>query len=378
MTMIYHPLVVRADEPDIAATSAILFDLYSGEVFWGKQTKQRVYPASITKLMTALLVLEAGDIMRYTTVSEKAMLTDGSALWVEEGEVLTVKDLLYGLLLISGNDAAVVLAEQQTGNEADFIRQMNQKAVSLGANSTRFANSHGLHEPNHYTTAEDYALIARAAWQNMDLRSIMMTPEYHMPAQPSSDEDERVVLNNNRLLDSFEGIAGGKNGFTDEAGYTFVGYAVRGDLALGVVLFNSNNIWYETVELLEYGFANVGSYQSMRSSANPIIAGMSFELSEIPPTAYGLQTNTTNRALTLMDLDNLSQSAIVSAILYEEQKQEQTISLVFEGRIIDGLPIWRTLNFWIFVQLTVWSLIFMVYLLLKNRIEYLSRKQRLS
>lgn len=243
--------------PSVRAASAVLVGVGSRRVLWEKDGRVRRAPASTTKIMTALAVVERGGLDEMVTVSPRAAATSGSTVWLSAGETLSVQDLLYGLLLTSGNDAAVALAEHVAGSVDDFARLMNEEARAIGATDTHFRNPHGLDEPGHYTTARDLALIAARALQEPLVARIVATKRATI-AWPGHEVD-RALRNKNRLLWEYEGADGVKTGFTDEAGKCLVASATRGGLHLVAVVMGSPDIWGAAAAILNYGFAKLSA-----------------------------------------------------------------------------------------------------------------------
>lgn len=256
-------------EPQIQAQGAVVIDAATGQVLYGKNENTKYYPASITKLMTALLVIENCDLNGTVTFSKTATtnLEAGAvSLGMVEGDQLTVRQCLYALLLKSANEVGNALAEHVSGSISAFASLMNQKAAALGCTNTHFVNPHGLNDPNHYTTPYDMALIARAAFANSTLREIDTTLSYKLPATKKSDA--RTITMGHKMLypnDSryYEGIIGGKTGFTSLAGNTLVTGAERNGVRLVAVVMKANGTHYaDTKALLDYGFAKMASASS--------------------------------------------------------------------------------------------------------------------
>ena len=242
----------------VSAEATVLLDWNSGRVLYARSAHLPRPMASITKVMTAALALEAGDLNDVVVTSPRAAATGGSSIWLEEGEEKTLEELLYGLMLRSGNDAAVAIAEHIAGNESSFAKIMTRRAQELGARNTSFRNPHGLHHEEHYTTAYDFALIAAHAMGISRFKEIIRT-EHTIISWPGHPW-ERHLYNQNKLLEVYPGAEGIKTGWTTPAGRCFVGAATRDGRRLIVVLLNAPNMWEDAVELLEYGF-NKYSYK---------------------------------------------------------------------------------------------------------------------
>lgn len=241
-------------ELEISAKSAVVMDRQSRRVLYEKNTHEILPMASTTKIMTAIIALEAGSEDDLVVVSREAAGTEGSSIWLEKGEEKTLRELLYGLIMQSGNDAAVAIAEHLAGSVEGFAHLMNEKALDIGAVNTRFTNPHGLHDENHYTTAYDMALITSYALENPRFREIIATPLYTI-SWPGHEWD-RVIGNQNRLLELYPGGDGVKTGWTDEAGRCFVGSATRDGWQLVAVELNAPQMWEDVVLLLDYGYAS--------------------------------------------------------------------------------------------------------------------------
>lgn len=238
----------------VSAQSAILMEQHSGRVLFEKDahTKRRI--ASITKIMTAILAIESGKMDDTVTVSARAVRAEGSSIYLKEGEKIKLRDLVYGLMLRSGNDAAVAIAEHVGGSVEGFVFLMNQKAAEIGMRNTEFANPHGLDDAeNHYSTAYDMALLMQYAMKNKEFRKISGTKVYRAP-NPGEKWD-RVWRNKNKLLTNlYEYCTGGKTGYTKRAKRTLVTTASKGGLDLIAVTLNAPDDWNDHIAMYEYGF----------------------------------------------------------------------------------------------------------------------------
>ena len=240
-----------APPPQVSAKSAALLDGMTGECLYEKNGDQRALIASTTKIMTGLLVCEAGDLDRTVTVPETAAGTEGSSMYLKSGETLTRRELLYGMMLHSGNDAALTLAISVSGSEAAFVRQMNRRACALNLTQTHFANPHGLDSGENYSTALDLARLAQAALQNEQFRTVVSTKTIACAG--------RTLTNHNKLLWRYDGCIGVKTGYTRHAGRILVSAAERGGRMLIAVTISDPDDWRDHVSLLDYGFAVLGS-----------------------------------------------------------------------------------------------------------------------
>lgn len=237
----------------VSAASAVLLEQNSGRVLFEKEahTKRRI--ASITKIMTAILAIESGKMNQKATVSDKAVRTEGSSVYLKPGQKMKLEDLVYALMLRSGNDAAVAIAENVGGSLDGFVYLMNQKAKQIGMLNTHFANPHGLddHE-NHYSTAYDMALLMRYAMQNKTFQTISGSKNHRAP-NPNEAWDYQWK-NKNRLLTKYKYCTGGKTGFTKRAKRTLVTTATKGDMNLIAVTLNAPDDWNDHISMYENGF----------------------------------------------------------------------------------------------------------------------------
>ena len=255
-------VVNTVKQPEIQAQGAVLMDAATGNLLYSKNAETKYYPASITKLMTALLVAEKCSLDDTVTFSKTAVtnLESGAVtLGLVEGDKLTVRQCLYGLLLKSANEVANGLAEHTAGSISAFADMMNARAKELGCTNTNFGNPNGLNDSNHSTTPHDMALIARAAFQNATVCKVASTLSYQIPATQKAAA--RTISLGHKMLypnDSryYQGVIGGKTGYTSLAGNTLVTCAERDGVRLIAVIMKSKSTQYtDTSALLDYGFA---------------------------------------------------------------------------------------------------------------------------
>ncbi len=250
-------------KPQVNALSAVLIDGDTGRILWGKNEDAPMAMASTTKIMTAIVTLENADISRKTTISKNATLAPPVKMYLQQGEELTLEQLLYALLMQSSNDAAVAIAEDVGGNVENFCKMMNKKAKELGCIDTEFVTPNGLDKGNHHSTAYDMALIGAYAIKNSEFIKISNTKNISF----SSNKKSYSIVNKNQLLNSYNGAIGIKTGFTGKAGHCFVGAAKRGNVTLVSVVLASGwgtagkaKKWSDTVKILNYGFDNYKKY----------------------------------------------------------------------------------------------------------------------
>jgi D-alanyl-D-alanine carboxypeptidase (penicillin-binding protein 5/6) len=241
----------------LAAQSAALVDSYSGEFLYTKNPDAKQYPASSTKILTALIVIEAGNLDQLVTVAPEDTKVEPSSLDLKPGQQFTRRQLLFGMLLKSANDVAMCLARDNAGSVPAFAEKMDLRAAELGATNSHFVNPHGLHDPNHYTTAHDLVLIARAAMQQPLFRQIVSTI-YYTWRTPTGQVDE--LRNHNRLLRHFAGCNGLKTGYTRAAQQVLVSSALRGGHEVISVVLHTDKpgIWVDSKTLLAYGLIKLG------------------------------------------------------------------------------------------------------------------------
>ncbi len=283
------PVFAATDPPQLIGETAIVVDMKTGEILMEKNMHQQRYPASTTKIMTAILTLEHLKLDQVVTVDEQTPYEiEGSHIALEPGEQLTVEQLLYGLMLPSGNDCATVLGKTIAGSTESFAQMMNEKAKELGALNTNFVNANGLHDPQHMSTAYDLALMARYAMTDETIgetfRTIVSTYRYDIPVTNKKTE-ARVLYNTNRMLYDektkiyvgnerrgckYEGITGIKTGYTSHAGGCLVSSARRGDSEFLCVTLKSTDLgrFSDSIALLDWAFANYRTVSGMTAGTS--------------------------------------------------------------------------------------------------------------
>ncbi len=242
-------------EPALTAKSAIVIEASTGKIIFAQGASDRRPPASTTKMMTLIVALEHGNLNDIVTTSPGAAATEGSSMWLAPGEQLKLGDLLYGMMLVSGNDATVAIAEHISGSMDKFARLMTEKARAIGALNTNFTNSSGLPGPQHYSTAADLARIAAYGYKNPLFAKIVSTKHAVVP-WPGKDHD-RDLYNENKLLWQYEGGNGVKTGYTDEAGRCLVSGANRNGIQLVAVVLDGDRMWEDSIKLLDFAFSRL-------------------------------------------------------------------------------------------------------------------------
>ena len=241
-----------------SAHSYVLMDAETGRVLDSKNMNNKSLIASITKIMTAVITIESNKLDELVTVDESILSAYGSGIYIQVGEEMLLKDMLYGLMLRSGNDAAVMIATYVAGSEEAFVKLMNDKAKKIGMKNTTFVNSSGLDntDSGNYSTAYDMALLTRYAMQYDEYREIVKTKEYTV----KTNYKTYVWHNKNKLL-NYDYVTGGKTGYTEKAGRTLVSSASKDDMNLIVVTIRDSDDWNTHIELYNYAFSNYTSYK---------------------------------------------------------------------------------------------------------------------
>ena len=361
LTVSFTPAAAAAQAPEVNARAALLVDTEKDIVLYGKNEHERMYPASITKVMTALLVLEAverGELSldQNVTASQEAidnMDPEGSSAGIEKGEVMSVKNLLYCALMVSANEACDILAVELDGSIKAFVERMNQRAAELGCEDTHFANTNGLHHADHYTTAWDIYLIAREAMKNETFMTICNTLAYDVPATNKNDSRElhttNSLISNWRILGYlYDGAEGIKTGTTDEAGYCLLSSAVRSGRRLVCVVLGcegqGTNIktYTDSAKLYDYGFYNFSTKTIL--TEDEMICEVPVELSKetnyvVVHPSYSAETILPNDVdpATLERTVKLDQEVAFAPIV--KGQILGTISLSYEGEVRATVPL---------------------------------------
>ena len=238
---------------DTSATSSILMDIDSNRILYEENVHKVRSVASISKIMTAIIAIESGKLNDKITIGDEINTSYGSGIYIKEGEILTLKDLVYGLMLRSGNDAALAIAHYVGGSVNKFVDLMNKKAKELKMTNTTFNNPSGLdQDKGNYSTAYDMALLTSYAMKNKEYKKITGTKKYTL----STNKNTYVWINKNKLLSIYKYTTGGKTGFTEIAKRTLVSTASKNNINLVVVTLNDGNDWQDHQNLFEYGFSN--------------------------------------------------------------------------------------------------------------------------
>ena len=282
-------LAFPASAKAFSAQGAALMEAQSGQLLFGQNENERLPMASTTKIMTALVAIENGDPEQLCVVSGHAAGVEGSSLYLKEGEVYTLAQLLYGLLLRSGNDAATVIAESVGGSEQAFVDLMNERAAQMGLENTHFDNPTGLDGDTHYTTARELAMLTACALQNEEFCKYFGARQYVIGE--TSTHEGRTLVNKHRLLTLREDVIGGKTGYTKASGRSLVTAARSDGMTLVAVTINDPNDWADHEELLDWGFESyecVDASKLLRPQRIPLAGGGSLEARAAQPVFVAL------------------------------------------------------------------------------------------
>lgn len=336
--MLWFPWMTMAKAmPEVSAKSACVIDVDTGRILATKNENAKAEPASITKIMTALVALEHGDLQKVVTIPKQAAGVEGSSIYIKEGEKYTLEDLLYGLMLRSGNDAATAIALDIGGSVDQFVALMNEKAQALGCTGTHFNNPHGLPDENHYTTAHDMALIAAAALRNETFAKIVSTKNY--TAEPDGAGETRSWQNKNKLLWQYEGAIGVKTGYTQSAGKTYVGAAERNGIRVAVVVLNAQDMWNDAVALLDDAFAN---YQQTVLIEDGKSTGVSPVLEGLTSEVEGVTQGSLSKLLTKEEKERIVTKCVYQSPLYAPIAKGEIIGsmqVFLDDEMIGSVPI---------------------------------------
>lgn len=328
------PVGAQPSEPSVSAVSAVLINADTGGTIFEKNADEKRAVASTTKIMTALLTLESGQLDRRFTVDSMAIRVEGTSMGLREGDIVTRRALCYGMLLPSGNDASNAAAVNISGSLSAFAEKMNEKAAQLGMNDSHFVTPSGLDAPEHYSTARDMAKLTRAALKNEDFRAICRltsaTLEFGNP--PYS----RTLYNSNKLLKQYEGCIGVKTGFTDNARRCLVSAAERDGVTLIAVTLNAPDDWNDHKKLFDYGFSMVNSQEiSPESVSVDIVGGTVREVTAAPESSAVV-------GLTASEAGELRTEYRVPAFVYAEVSAGDCMGYVeiyYKEELLRSIPL---------------------------------------
>lgn len=255
---------ISSERNPLVSRAALVLDNDTGQLLFAKNPDQRMFPASTTKVMTAIMAIESGRLDEVVTVRRTDTYVVPSIIGLIPGETITLRDLLYGLMLRSGNDAARAIARHLAGSQEEFAKRMNERIRELGCHGTHFTNAHGLPDRYHYTTARDLGTIMRHAMALPEFREVIGTRQY----RSESSRKKRVFDNKNKLLNLYEGTLGGKPGYTLAAQQTLVASAQRNGSEVVIVCLHSigKSLWSDAMHLFDLGFEQLENRQASSST----------------------------------------------------------------------------------------------------------------
>lgn len=296
----------------VSAVSAIMIEANTGTVLFSKNEKEHRQIASTTKIMTALLTIEAGEPDKEFEVDPTAIKVEGTSMGLREGDIVTRRALCYGMLLPSGNDAANAAAVNISGSKLQFAKLMNKRAEEIGMNDTNFVTPSGLDADGQYSCAYDLALLTREAMNNKDFAKICGLPKAKVAF--GNPVNERWLVNSNKLLTSYDGCIGVKTGFTDSARRTLVSCAERDGVRLIAVTLNAPNDWSDHTKMLDYGFEKVKMCDFTYDSSRLVLPVIGSDKETVGVKCDG-----------------------VKLPLCDEQKEKVTVKIYLPGFIYAGL-----------------------------------------
>ncbi|SDE90902.1 D-alanyl-D-alanine carboxypeptidase family protein [Sporomusa acidovorans] len=361
-----------AATPVISAQGAILMDAKTGQVLYERNMNKKLAPASTTKIITAIIAIESGRLDETTRVSARAAATAGSSLNLYPGQTITLRELVTGLLLRSGNDAAVAIAEHLAGSVDTFVDLMNKKAASIGASHTHFRNPHGLSAPNHLSTAFDLATITRYALTNLTFAQIVSTKETNIEwLDRKGNSQDRNLRNTNKLLWMLEDADGVKTGTTGMAGPCLVSSATRDNQKLIAVVLHDHARWYDSMQLLKYGFDNYDLYEYAENgtvfTALPVENGMMDIVDALVADHGSLVVPATDYASVTVEVDLPEKikapvyqgQKIGEIVFYVQDKAVKTVDLVAGNTVEESTVSKILLKHWLTTlqRLSGWGLL---------------------
>lgn len=333
-----NAFAVSTSAVSTSAVSAVLIEAQTGTVLYEKNADEQRAMASTTKIMTAILTIEAGDLDREFTVDSLAIMVEGTTMGLREGDRVSRRDLLYGILLPSGNDAANAAAVSVSGSISGFVKLMNDKAAELGLTNTHFATPSGLDAQGHYTTARELAKLTAYAMKNETFREIVKCQSAEV--EFGNPPYRRTLYNSNKMLRKYEGAIGVKTGFTDDARRCLVSAAERDGVTLISVTLNAGDDWNDHTKMLDYGFTKVSAY--------PLETGCSVKVS-IAGTGrtVGVYADNVTLALTPEQRTRLERRVLLPRIVYNDVLKGDvlgSIEFLLDGETVASVPLYADTN----------------------------------
>lgn len=364
--------IAQAAPPDIKAGAAVLIDAKTGQILYEKNAQNRLAPASTTKILTAIIAIESGRLDEEVKVSARAAGTAGSSMHLQIGQKILLRELVTGLMMRSGNDAAVAIAEYLAGSVEDFVIMMNSKAQSIGAYNSHFRNPHGLTAAGHYSSAFDLAWLARYAMLNPLFADIVSTRETSIDwFDQRGREHDQNLKNTNKLLWMLEEADGVKTGTTGEAGPCLVSSATRDNQKLIAVVLHDHSRWYDSMILLKWGFTSfkLFDYAAQGDVVNtiPVEQGLTPEIDAIVADQAALVVDANSYAAVTVEVDLpetikapvYQGQKIGEIVFFVNEKAVKTVDIVAAQDVEERTPVRVFLNHltnW-FRQLSAWGLL---------------------
>lgn len=326
-------VTASAAPENVSAVSAIVIEADTGTSLWEKNADEHRAMASTTKIMTALLTIEAGDLDREFTVDPLAILVEGTSMGLREGDRVSRRDLLYGILLPSGNDAANAAAVSVSGSISSFVKLMNSRAKELGLSDTQFVTPSGLDAQGHYTTARDLAKLTAFAMKNEVFREVVACKSAEV--EFGNPPYKRTLYNSNKMLKRYDGAIGVKTGFTDNARRCLVSAAERDGVTLIAVTLNAGDDWNDHTKMLDYGFTQVRAYPLETACVSRVaVAGTG--------QSVGVHAEPRTLALTPEQRTRLTREVYLPGFVYgsvERGRELGKIRFLIDGQTVAECPL---------------------------------------
>lgn len=326
-----------AGPPGLSAEGAALIDVASGRILYSKNGSKKMRIASLTKTMTAIVAIENGQLKDHVTVPPEAVGVEGSSIYLKKNEKLSLEELLYGLMLRSGNDAAVTVATHVGGSVPGFVYMMNEKAALIGMTHTNFTNPHGLDDSNmHYSTAEDMAKLSAYALRNPTFRQIVSTKVKDISWE--GEEYDRRLLNKNKMLHLYNGADGVKTGYTKLAKRCLAASATRDGRQLATITLNASDDWNDSAKMLDWGFQHFSMKQLVG-------LGQSIQPESFVKVEEGTHLVTTNAFTYPLQVDeenNVQKRIVISESVITEKMNGQLIGFLqfhLKDQMIGQVPL---------------------------------------
>lgn len=331
--LVLPPLSLNTSALSLSAASAVLIEAETGTVLYEANAYEQRAMASTTKIMTAILTIEAGDLDKEFTVDSYAIMVEGTTMGLRQGDRVSRRDLLYGILLPSGNDAANAAAVSVSGSMGAFVELMNAKAEELGLENTHFVTPSGLDAQGHYTTAYDLAMLTSYAMKNETFREIVCCKSAKV--EFGNPPYQRTLYNSNKMLRQYDGAIGVKTGFTDNARRCLVSAAERDGVTLIAVTLNAGDDWNDHAKMLDYGFTKVESYPlDVSYDGRVAVAGTG--------QSTGVYAQPADISLTAKQCGKLTRRVLLPSMVYGEVKAGQQLGeleFLLDGKVVRTVPL---------------------------------------